>query len=204
MFSPFWYTYAMAERIPFLFKDSDQYTPGEIIIPAKVIDHRIEELASQIVREYAKKNLLVIGLLTGGVWLTVDLLTHLHKQGVPDTEVNFIKVVSYPTGTTALHEPQLAYDVSIHPQGRDILIVDDIVDTGKSLALVENVFKSKDVRSIKSIVLLNKPSRRKVPYEPTYTGFTIPDIWVQGRGMDSDGYGRGDPNIIKGPYHYPQ
>src|SRR6202035_4879032 len=101
----------------------------------------------------------------------------------------------------ATFEPRIEYDMVITPQGREILLIDDIADTGKTLVAVTALLQSKNAATIASLVLLDKPSRREVAYKPDYCGFEIPNIWVQGRGMDSDGYGRGDPNIRKGPYH---
>ncbi|HWY79388.1 MAG TPA: phosphoribosyltransferase family protein [Candidatus Sulfotelmatobacter sp.] len=184
------------------FRNPDAYKEGEIIISAEAIDERINELALQLANVYRGKQLLIIGLLTGAVWLTVDLLERLHASGVTDAELTFMKSSRYQNGTIATCDPRIEYDIVINPQGRNILLVDDIVDTGKTLFSVIDLLKSKDIETVKSIVLLDKPSRREVEYTPDYVGFEIPNIWVQGRGMDSDGYGRGDPAIRKGPYHY--
>lgn len=184
------------------FKNPDAYKVGEIIISAAEIDNRLDEIAPQLAKEYKDKHLLLVGLLTGAAWLTVDLLKRLHASGVTDIELNFLKVSSYQNGTTATQEPHIEYEMSINPKGRNILLVDDIVDTGKTLATVTKLLQSKNIGTIKSLVLLDKPSRREIDYHPDYCGFEIPNIWVQGRGLDSDGFGRGDPNIRKGPYHY--
>lgn len=182
------------------FKHPDDYQPGDIIIPAATIEKRLDHLATQIGKDYAKKKVLFVGLLTGAAWLTVDLLQRLYKEGITDAEMTFMKVSSYTSETTAASEPRIDYDSSVNPQGRNVLFVDDIADTGKTLVAVTSLFASKDVASLKSIVLLDKPSRRVVSYQPDYCGFVIPDMWVQGRGMDTNGVGRGDPNIIKGPF----
>jgi len=184
------------------FKHPNDYKPGEIIIPAEDIDGRIKELAQKIARDFAGKQVLVVGLLTGAAWFTVDLFSGLHGNGLTDAELAFMKVASYPSGIISSHEPRIEYDLPVSPHARNILLVDDIADTGKSLFVVEKYLKSKDAKLVKSVVLLDKPSRREVVFKPDYVGFTIPNIWVQGRGMDSNGFGRGDPNIIKGPYTY--
>lgn len=183
-------------------KEPNSYKEGDIIISAEEIDKRLDELVLAFATEYKDKHVLLVGLLTGAAWLTVDLLERMHNAGLVDVELTFMKVSSYQNGTTATFEPRIEYDMLINPQGRHILLVDDIADTGKTLAAVSELLKSKDVAAVKSLVLLDKPSRREVDYKPDYVGFEIPNIWVQGRGMDSDGYGRGDPNIRKGPYHY--
>lgn len=184
------------------FRDPDAYKAGEIIIAAEEIDNRLDEIARKLAKEFENKHLLLVGLLTGAAWLTVDLLERLHKAGLTDGELTFIKVSSYQNGTTATQEPHLAYDMTINPKRRNILLVDDIADTGKTLGMATQLLQNKKAEMIRSLVLLDKPSRRKVAFHPDYCGFTIPNIWVQGRGLDSDGYGRGDPNIRKGPYHY--
>jgi len=183
--------------------DHENLKPGDVVISEKDISERLDEIAHQLVSDYkTKENLLVVGLLTGAAWLTTDMFSRLHKKGLCNIELSFMKVSSYPSGTDAQHEPRIDFDSLINPQQKNVLIIDDIADTGKSLAVVEKLFKSRDVRSIASFVLLDKPTRREVTYQPKYIGFTIPNIWVQGRGMDTDGIGRGEPNIIKGPYTY--
>jgi hypoxanthine phosphoribosyltransferase len=184
------------------FKDPDSYNKGDILISEREIDERLDELIPQLAKEYEGKHLLLIGLLTGAAWLTVDILERLHVIGVTDAELTFIKVSSYTKGTTSFYEPRIAYDMSINPKGRHLLVVDDITDTGKTILAVTALLRSKEVSSMKTFVLIDKPSRREVTFTPDFCGFVIPDIWVQGRGMDSDGYGRGDPNIRKGPYKY--
>lgn len=185
-------------------KHPDTFKPGEIIIPAAVIDERIKILAEEVTKDYRHKKLLVIGLLTGAAWLTTDLFKRLHALGLIDAELSFMKVASYFSETTSQKEPRIDYDLPVNPEGKHILIVDDIADTGKTLSVVEKLLVSKDAKSVKSLVLIDKPSRRTTDYQPSYVGFIIPDIWIQGRGMDTDGYGRGDPNIIKGPFKYPE
>jgi hypoxanthine phosphoribosyltransferase len=184
------------------FKQPQEYKEGDIIISAEEIDTRLDEFIPELVKEYKGKHLLLVGLLTGAAWLTVDLLERLHRAGLSDAELTFMKVSSYRNGETATYEPRIEYDMVINPNGRHILIVDDIADTGKTLAAVRALLKSKSATTVKSLVLLDKPSRRETQFQADFVGFEIPNIWVQGRGMDSDGYGRGDPNIRKGPYRY--
>ena len=153
-------------------------------------------------KEYKDKKLLLVGLLTGAAWLTVDLLERLHTKGVTDAQITFMKVSSYHNGDTATYEPRIEYDMLINPQGRHIVLIDDIADTGKTLDAVSKLLKSKNPASLKALVLVDKPSRRETVFTPDFIGFEIPNVWVQGRGMDSDGLGRGDPHIRKGPYYY--
>ncbi|HVA96156.1 MAG TPA: phosphoribosyltransferase family protein [Candidatus Acidoferrales bacterium] len=184
------------------FKDPNAYKEGDILISAEEIDQRLDELVPQLVEEYEGKRLLLVGLLTGAAWFTTDILERLHALGMTDAELTFMKVSSYHNGTTSQFEPRIEYDMLVNPKRRNILLIDDIADTGKTLSAVTAVLRSKDAASVKTFVLVDKPSRREVDCKPDFCGFEIPNIWVQGRGMDSDGYGRGDPNIRKGPYHY--
>jgi hypoxanthine phosphoribosyltransferase len=185
-----------------MFKNAGDYKTGDIIVTAEEIELRIDELASQLAKGFKDKKLLLVGLLTGAAWLTVDLLERLHKLGITDAQLTFMKVSSYRNGDTATFEPRIDYDMLINPQGRYIILIDDIADTGKTLAAVNMLLKSKGPQEVKSLVLVDKPSRRETVFVPDIVGFEIPNVWVQGRGMDSDGFGRGDPNIRKGPYHY--
>jgi hypoxanthine phosphoribosyltransferase len=184
------------------FKKPEEYQEGDIIISSDEIDNRLDELAAQLAKEYKEKRALLVGLLTGAAWVTVDLFERLHILGITDAQLTFMKVSSYQNGDSATYEPRIEYDMLINPKERHVILVDDIADTGKTLAQVAVLLKSKDVASITSIVLIDKPERREISYKPDYIGFEIPNIWIQGRGMDSDGYGRGDPNVRKGPYHY--
>jgi len=184
------------------FKKPDEYNEGDIVISSLEIDQRVDELVEQLINEYKNKRLLLVGLLTGAAWLTVDLLERLHKNGLTDAQLTFMKVSSYQSGDTAAYEPRIEYDMLINPQAREVLLIDDIVDTGKTLAAVTHLLKNKGVKQVSSFVLVDKPTRREISFKPDYVGFEIPNVWVQGRGMDSDGFGRGDPNIRKGPYYY--
>ena len=184
------------------FEVPESYKEGDILISSEEIDNRLDELILQLAKEYRDKQLLLIGLLTGAAWVTVDVLERLHVSGVTDAQLTFMKVSSYRNGTKATSSPRIEHDVVVNPQGRHILLVDDIADTGKTLSEVVALLKSKEAASLNTFVLVDKPSRREVAFTPDFCGFVIPDVWVQGRGMDSDGYGRGDPNIRKGPYRY--
>jgi hypoxanthine phosphoribosyltransferase len=184
------------------YKNPDAYKPGDIIIPSEEIDKRLDELSMHLVKQYKGKKVLLVGLLTGAAWLTVDLLSRMHRQNVADAQLTFMKVSRYRNGVAATYEPRIEYDMVINPQAREILLVDDIADTGKTLAAIISLLKNKGAQKVRSLVLVDKPSRREITFQPDYRGFEIPNVWVQGRGMDSDGFGRGDPDIRKGPYFY--
>lgn len=184
------------------FMQPNEYKEGDIILTAKQIQERLEEVAVEITPQFVHKNILVIGLLKGAFQVISDLVRLLHSKGLTDIEVDFMQVHSYTSGTTSTYEPKILSEASSTVAGRDILLIDDICDTGRSIEFVTRWLKTRHPGSLKTFVLLDKPSRRTTTFVPDYTGFTIPDIWVQGYGMDTDEKGRGDSNIIKGPYFY--
>lgn len=186
----------------FSVKDASAYTSGDIIIPSSAIQHRIGEMAKMIAGDYQKKDIVVIGLLKGACLVTSELVQRLYKLGLRQLMLDFLTVRSYAAGTTATTAPRVVNDTSLDLKNRHVLVVDDIIDTGKSLAFVKEHLQKKGATHVAFFTLLDKPTRRKVDFKPEYVGFTIPDIWVQGYGMDTDEIGRGSPDIIKGPYGY--
>jgi hypoxanthine phosphoribosyltransferase len=179
-----------------------QYQPGDVIISQTQIKERLEDLAFQISQKYKGKNLLVVGILKGAFKLTADLTSKLHEQGLTDLEISFVTLKSYPDGTRAKYEPNIVQDMDINPEGRHVLLVDDVLDTGRSLQVMHKLIESKKAKTVESFALVDKPERRQVDYKTDYVGFTIPDIWLQGYGMDTAEAGRADPDIIAGPYKY--
>ena len=184
------------------FKPVEEYKPGEILIDHQSIKRKIGELALEIAQKYRGEKLLVVGVLKGTFKLVADLTTKLHEAGLKNLEISFITVKSYPNGITADYEPKIIQDMDISPQGRNVLIVDDVLDTGRSLQVVHKLINSRGAKSVESLALIDKPDRRQVKYKTNYIGFTIPDIWIQGFGMDTNEIGRAEQNIIVGPYTY--
>jgi len=181
---------------------SSQHKPGTVLISSEQIQKRLEELASEISKKYNGHKLLVVGILKGAFKLTADLTSELHKQGLTDLEISFIAIKSYPDGTKAKYEPRIVQDMDLSPEGRSVLLVDDVLDTGRSLQVVHKLIESKKAKSVESFALVDKPERRQVNYKADYVGFTLADIWLQGYGMDTVEVGRADSNIIVGPYEY--
>lgn len=191
-----------AKLPPIKFKPRSKYKPGEILITYEQIQQRIEDLAPSIAKKYKGKKLLIVGILKGAFKVVSDLSSGLHKAGLKDLEISFIAMKSYPDGTRAKYQPRIIQDMDINPQGREVLLVDDVLDTGRSLDVIHNLIKDRKAKSIKSFALIDKPERRQIPYKADYVGFTIPDVWIQGYGMDTGEVGRAEPNIIVGPYIY--
>lgn len=179
-----------------------QYKPGDILIPNEEILIRIKVVALDIAKNYKGKQLLVIGLLKGAYRTTAALVEELHIAGITDLDVAFIRVQNYGLKRVASEKPKLLYDIHENLKGKHVLVVDDIFETGGSLKLVLDLLEKRKPASVSSFVLLEKKGRSKVNFSVTYKGFLIPDVWVQGFGLDSEGVGRGDPNIIVGPHNY--
>ncbi len=160
------------------------------------IANRISDLAQEIARDYQGQTLVIVGILKGAFVITADLVRALYKAGDVDVEVSFLMLKSYYESTRDPKDIQLVMDSDLDPRGRHVLIVDDVFDTGKSFAFLDNHIREKGATSVNAFALLAKPDRHEVVYRPKYVGFTIENVWVEGYGMDSIEKGRGNPNVI--------
>lgn len=175
------------------------YNKGDVLIGEDKIKERLESLAKQIAEDYKDTSLLIVGILKGACMVISDLQKALYKSDYKNFQISFVTVKSYFSATESSKNPHLVQDIDSDPEGAEILLVDDIIDTGISLRFVHHTLKDRGAKSVKSLALLSKPDRREVDYKADYVGFIIPNIWVEGYGMDSDEKGRGNPNIIVGP-----
>lgn len=150
------------------------------MISGEQIQQRIREMGAAISRDYAGRPLHLVCILKGASVFLADLLRSLEL----DISIDFIAVSSYKKGTTTTGEVQLTKDLDFPLQGRDVLIVEDIVDTGLTLNYLYHLLESRGPRSLKIATLLDKPSRRIEPVEVQYVGFEIPDAFVVGYGLD--------------------
>jgi len=153
---------------------------SEILLPANQIQERIKEIGEQITRDYAEGRPLFIGILKGACMFHADLIRNVNLP----VAVDFIAVASYGSATKSSGQVQLIKDVETSVEGKDIIIVEDIVDTGLTLQYLIDNFESRNPQSLKVAALLNKPSRRKIPIRVDYVGFDIPDKFVVGYGLD--------------------
>lgn len=163
----------------------------EILIPQAELLKRIEELAKDIAQEYQDKNPLLVCVLKGGMPFMADLM----KQMDILLEIDFMDVSSYGDAFESSGEVKIVKDLSVPAKGRHILFVEDIVDTGRTLSYLYKVLKSRQAASIKTVSLLDKPSRRKKDFQADWIGFEIPDKFVVGYGLDYKGQLRNYPNI---------
>jgi hypoxanthine phosphoribosyltransferase len=151
-----------------------------ILLTAEQIQGRVAELAGQLQRDYQGKYPLLVGVLLGAVVFLADLMRHLRMP----LSIDFVQLASYGTGTTSSGTVQVVKDLSQPVAGREVIVVEDIVDTGRSLCFLLAELARRGARSVASCVLLDKPSRREVPVQIDYRGFEIPDCFVVGYGLD--------------------
>ena len=164
------------------------------MISAKTIAARVEELAREITAHYrGTDKLVVVGLLRGSFVFIADLVRELDLP----VEVDFMEASSYGNATHSSREVKILKDLRGEIAGRDVLVVEDIVDTGFTLHHVIHLLKAREPRRLKVCALLDKPSRREVPVKADWTGFEIPDEFVVGYGIDFAQRNRNLPYIGK-------
>jgi hypoxanthine phosphoribosyltransferase len=162
-----------------------------ILIPANDLQRRITELAAEIDRDYGGGDpLLCIGVLKGSVFFMVDLL----KQVETPLQIDFFQTSSYRSSTTA-GEIRIRKDVDISVRGRDVLLIEDIVDTGYTLRTVMALLEFRGARSVRLCTMLDKVAAREVEIPIHYTGFEIDNVFVVGYGLDLDERFRNLPYI---------
>lgn len=155
----------------------------EALITKNEIDVRVQELAREIDDDYARsEELILIGVLKGSFIFLADLARRLNVNH----RIEFIAVSSYGESEDTIHSGavRLLMDVRLDIADKDVLIVEDIVDSGNTLEYLYRVLKARGPRSLKTATLLRKPDRLEVDVEVNYLGFDIPDVWVVGYGLD--------------------
>jgi hypoxanthine phosphoribosyltransferase len=164
----------------------------EVLCSEEEIKSRIKEMGKQISEDYKEKNLLMISLLRGSFIFAADLVREIT---IP-CKVDFMTTSSYGHSEETTGEVQVVAGVSTDMVGYDVLIVDDIVDSGTTMSFVKDYIQSKGAKSVKTCSLLDKPSRRKVDVDPDYTGFMIEDKFVVGYGLNYGDYYRNIPYVF--------
>lgn len=150
-----------------------------VLIPAEDIQRRVRELAVEIRRDHAD-SVHLVAVLKGAFVFLSDLVRALPGP----CSLDFMAVSSYGKSTSSSGQVQLLKDLESDLEGRDVVIVEDIVDTGLTLHYLQDILRARAPRSLKTACLLNKPSRRKVEVKLEYVGFTIEDTFVVGYGLD--------------------
>lgn len=153
-----------------------------VLVSKEEIVSRCEELGAQITKDYAgKDSLFLIALLKGSVPFLAELMKHIDL----DIQIDFMDVSSY-AGAHSTGEIKILKDLETPVFGKDVLIIEDIVDTGKTLKTVKRNLGDRGANTVKVATLLNKPEGRVVAIEPDYSGFTVPNAFVVGFGLDYD------------------
>ena len=153
--------------------------PSSILISEAQLQTRVAEMAAQIRAEYPD-NVHIIAVLKGAFMFMSDLVRHMDGS----VSMDFMAVSSYAKGTTSSGEVRLLKDLDTTLDGKDVLIVEDIVDTGLTLTYLQDILQARNPRTLRTACLLSKPSRRKVDVKVEYVGFTIEDPFVVGYGLD--------------------
>jgi hypoxanthine phosphoribosyltransferase len=156
---------------------------ARILIPAEDLSARVAELGRRIRDDYGGRTPMLVGVLKGAVIFLADLMRAIEAP----CECDFIAVSSYGASTRSSGIVRLTKDLSVSIEGRDVLIVEDIVDTGLTLSYLLRNLETRQPRSLRVCALLDKATRRQVPVRLDYVGFTIPDEFVVGYGLDYAG-----------------
>ena len=162
-----------------------------VLIPEDQIDERIRQLAEQISKDYAGKTVHLIGILKGSVFFICDLAKRLT---IPVT-MDFMSVSSYGAGTKSSGVVKLIKDLDEPIENREVLVVEDIIDSGRTLYYLLDMLRARKPKSLRLCTLLDKPDRRECDVEVDYQGFQIPDEFVIGYGLDYDQRYRNLPYI---------
>ncbi len=156
------------------------------------IDKRVKEIAKQISKDYENKELVVIGLLRGSFVFLADLVREIEKPIV----VDFLTTSSYENSEISSGNVKILSDIRENIEGKDVILVDDIMDSGNTLKDVKNYILSKKPNSVKTCVMLDKPCRREVEIVPDYFGFEIEDWFIVGYGLNFGNKYRNIPYIF--------
>ena len=184
----------MSDESPDLARIPADYRPNieDILIPAEQIAAKLDELAARIDADYAGRELLLVGVLKGAIFVVSDL----HRRLTVPAAVDFMAVSSYGSATTSSGVVRILKDLEAEIEGRDVLVVEDIVDSGLTLDYLLKNLRSRRPASVEVLSLLTKPSRREVDLNIRYVGFEVPDVFVVGYGLDFAEHYRGLGDIV--------
>lgn len=163
----------------------------EILISKERIRRAIKKIGLQIDRDYKDKNLLLVSVLKGSIVFMADLIRAISLP----CQIDFMAVSSYGSGTTSSGAVKILKDLDIDLEGFDVLIVEDILDSGKTLSYILEILKSRNPASLKICTLFDKPERRQVDLDADYKGFRVPDKFIVGYGLDYDEFYRNLPYV---------
>jgi len=153
---------------------------AEILVQPDELQHRVHQLGAEISRDYEGRSPLLVGVLKGAIFFVSDLMRHLEGE----CEVDFMAVASYGSQTDSSGVVRILKDLDAPIEGRDVLIVEDIVDSGLTLSYLLRTLRARDPATLEVCALLTKPERRKIDLPIRYVGFEIPDRFAIGYGLD--------------------
>lgn len=162
-----------------------------VLISEADLQKRVAELGAQISADYAGKAPLLVSVLRGSFIFMADLTRHIQ----PFCQVDFMAVSSYGSGTSSSGQVNIVKDLTDSIEGQDVIVVEDILDSGNTLSYLFRLLKARNPASLRLCTLLDKPSRRAKPITADYVGFTVPDEFVVGYGLDYDELYRNLPYI---------
>jgi hypoxanthine phosphoribosyltransferase len=157
-----------------------QRPKAQVLIPRNQVAAAVDRLAAEIRRDYRDRPPLLVGVLKGSFMFLADLVRVLGLH----VEIDFIRLSSYGSSTVSSGKIDIAQDVRAHIAGRDVLIIEDIVDTGHTIKFLRAHLAPRRPASVRLCTLLDKPSRRVVPITIDYCGFCVPDVFIVGYGID--------------------
>jgi hypoxanthine phosphoribosyltransferase len=163
----------------------------KLLIAEKEVQKKVSRLARKISRDFAGRELLLVGILKGAFIFMADLA----RRMTTPVKVDFVGLASYGSGTQSSGRVRITKDLETSLRGKDVLIVEDIIDTGVTLDFLFHRLQARRPRSLKTVSLLDKPERRKVDFQADYIGFTIGNQFVVGYGMDCNEEYRNLPEI---------
>ena len=163
----------------------------KILITREEISQRCAELGQELTKEYADKTPLIVGVLTRAVPFMADIVREMDCP----VEIDFMDVSSYGNALVSSGEVKIVKDLNTTVEGRDILVVEDIIDSGRTLAYLVDLFKYRKANSVKIVTLLDKPEGRVVDITADYVGFDVPNEFVVGYGLDYEQHYRNLPYV---------
>ena len=163
----------------------------KVLLTQEELREKVKELGRQITQDYQGKNLMIVTVLKGAVVFLADLMREID---VP-AEIDFMVVSSYGAGTKSSGVVKIVKDLDVPLKDKDLLIVEDILDSGMTLSYLKELLEGREPRSIRIATLLDKPARRKVDLKADYIGYSVPDEFVVGYGLDYDEKYRNLPYI---------
>lgn len=156
--------------------------PGEVLLSSEQISARVTEMAAEVSADYAGRDVLLISILKGAVFFTADLV---RAMSIP-SEFDFMAVSSYGSATHSSGVVRITKDLDVSIEGRHVLLVEDVIDSGRTLRYLMRNLAARDPASLEVCTLLAKPAAERLEHVARYVGFQLPDVFVVGYGLDVD------------------